>query len=198
MTRCALHGPTGTVLPVVTNSNPRLRCAHTSYDTTARTVRTRGTREVNLGNRTKPELPKWAVSRRVRRLRGCSFRFAAFSAPQPGPFRRNGTDRFAPRVRVAGCVRSHESRVQVKFPFISWATERSPDRWDRGAADLPRDGADDGGLDRGGAGAVASSARTWPVWACARQENGQERDHRLYCLCCGSLAQACHATSHTA
>ena len=26
--------------------------------------------------------------------------------------------------------------------------------------------------------------------ACARQENGQERDHCLYCLCCGSLAQA--------
>ena len=34
--------------------------------------------------------------------------------------------------------------------------------------------------------------------ACARQENGQERDHCLYCLCCGLLAQACHATSCTA
>jgi len=62
-------------------------------------------------------------------------------------------------------VRSHESRVQVKSTVISWATERSPDRWDRGAADLPRDGADDGGLDRGGAGDVASSARTGPVYA---------------------------------
>ena len=122
-------------------------------------------REANLGNRTKPELPKWAVSRRVRRPRGCSFRFAAFSAPRSGPFRHNVTDRFAPRVRVAGCVRSHESRVQVKSPVISWATERSPDRWDRGAADLPRDGADDGGLDRGGAGAVARRARTGPVYA---------------------------------
>ena len=113
----------------------------------------------------KPEVLEWAVSRRVRRPRGCSFRFAAFSAPHSGPFRRNGTDRFAPRVRVAGCVRSHESRVQVKSPVISWATERSPDRWDRGAADLPRDGADDGGLDRDGAGAVARRARTWPVYA---------------------------------
>ena len=108
---------------------------------------------------------KWAVSRRVRRPRGCSFRLGAFSVPHPGPFRRNGADRFVPRVRVAGCVRSHESRVQVKSTVISWATERSPDRWDRGAADLPRDGADDGGLDRGGAGDVASSARTGPVYA---------------------------------
>ena len=121
-------------------------------------------REANLGNRTKPELLKWAVSRRVRRPRGCSFRFAAFSAPHPRPFRRNGADRFTPRVRVAGCARSHESRVQVKSTVISWATERSPDRWDRGAADLPRDGADDGGLDRGGAGAVAGRARTGPVY----------------------------------
>ena len=112
----------------------------------------------------KPEVLEWAVSRRVRRPRGCSFRFAAFSAPRSGPFRHNGTDRFAPRVRVAGCVRSHESRVQVKSPVISWATERSPDRWDRGAADLPRDGADDGGLDRGAGAAVVGRARPAPVY----------------------------------
>lgn len=68
-------------------------------------------------------------------------------------------------MRVVGRVWSHESRVQVKSTVISWATERSPDRWDRGAADLQRDGADDGGLDRGGAGAVARRARTRPVYA---------------------------------
>ena len=56
----------------------------------------------------KPGVLEWAVSRRVGRPRGCSFRFAAFSAPRPGPFRRtgSGTDRFAPRVRAAGCVRA--------------------------------------------------------------------------------------------
>ena len=121
-------------------------------------------RPANLGNRTKPELLKWAVSRRVRRPRGCSFRFAAFSAPHPGPLRRNGADRFVPRVRLAGCVRSHESRVQVKSTVISWATERSPDRWPRAAADLSRDGADDGGLDRGAGAAVVGRARTAPVY----------------------------------
>ena len=56
-------------------------------------------------------------------------------------------------------------RIKSNSQSNSWATERSPDRWDRGAADLPRDGADDGGLDRGGAGDVASSARTGPVYA---------------------------------
>ena len=122
-------------------------------------------RDRNPGNRTKPDLPLWAVSRLGGLAKGCSFYLARFPGVQTRPFRRNGADRFVPRVRVAGCVRSHESRVQVKSTVISWATERSPDRWDRGAADLPRDGADDGGLDRGGAGDVASSARTGPVYA---------------------------------
>ena len=55
-------------------------------------------------------------------------------------------------------------RIKSNSQSNSWATERSPDRWVRGGAVLPRVGAVVGGLDRGGAGDVASSARTGPVY----------------------------------
>ena len=63
-------------------------------------------RDRNPGNRTKPGLPLWAVSRLGGLAKGCSFYVVWFSGFQTRPFRRNGADRFVPRVR-AGRVLLH-------------------------------------------------------------------------------------------
>ena len=57
-------------------------------------------RLVHLGNRTKPGLPLWTVSRLGGLAKGCSFYVVRFSGVQTRPFRRNGADRFVPRVRA--------------------------------------------------------------------------------------------------
>ena len=73
-------------------------------------------------------------------------------------------------------------RIKSNSQSNSWATERSPDPRDRGAADLFRDGADDGGLNRG-AGELCCAGRLQrrrrPMYACvrrrARRPNEQSR-----------------------
>ena len=73
-------------------------------------------------------------------------------------------------------------RIKSNSQSNSWATERSPDPRDRGAADLFRDGADDGGLNRGAAmlcWAGRLQRRRKPMCACvrrrARRPNEQSR-----------------------
>ena len=67
---------------------------------------------VNLGNRTKPNLPLWAVSRLGGLAKGCSFYLVRFPGVRARPFRRSGADRFVPQVR-AGRVLLH---VRARAP----------------------------------------------------------------------------------
>ena len=69
-------------------------------------------RDRNPGNRTRPDLPLWAVTRPGGLAKGCSFHVVGFPGVQTRPFRRNGADRFVPRVR-AGRVLLH---VRARAP----------------------------------------------------------------------------------
>ena len=95
-------------------------------------------RGVNLGNRTKPGLPLWAVSRLGGLAKGCSFYVVRFSGFQTRPFRRNGADRFVPRVRAGRVLLHVRARAPLNHAVSAHATERSHDPRRATAADLGR------------------------------------------------------------
>eukprot|EP01043_Picozoa_sp_COSAG02_P022508 COSAG02_NODE_1173_length_14105_cov_15.197701_8_plen_163_part_00 len=117
-------------------------------------------RDGHLGNRTKPFPAKRPKTPTRSQLGGVVFAWATFYRPRParfgvlGPNVTPSTSLFWFLGKLGAC------RIKSNSQSNSWATERSPDRWPRAAADLSRDGADDGGVDRGAGAAVVGRART--------------------------------------
>ena len=90
--------------------------------------------------------------------------WATFYRPRPARFGVVGP-KVTPLARLFCVLRKLGAcRIKSNSQSNSWVTERSPDRWPRAAADLSRDGADDGGLDRGAGAAVVGRARTGLVY----------------------------------
>ena len=172
-------------------------------------------RGVHLGNRTKPGLPLWTVSRLGGLAKGCSFHVVRFSGLQTRPFRRIGADRFVPRVRAGRVLLHVRARAPLNHAVNAHATERSHDprratggsggrrcsRWRSSRVQLlvPGNASREGLLARDQEESMLQRRAPKLRLGIARaRENDQERAHRLHCLLTDSLAQACHVTSCTA